>query len=630
MCGITGILALGGAPLPANQVLQAMCGTLRHRGPDDLSLDSRDGVALGNTRLAVIDVEGGRQPLFNESGSVRTVLNGEIYNFRELRRTLQNAGHVFRTASDTEVIVHAYEEYGLDFVNELNGIFGLVLHDMERQRVILARDHMGVKPLYYSLVDDKYLVWGSEIKSLLASRLIAPQLSVDALGQFLSWEYVPGTQTLFEGIRQLAPAEAIVVDLRSSKMSIRKYWSIVNAMTHRSRSAEDWEDEISAQITASVKGQMVSDVPLGAFLSGGVDSSLVVASMGDANTFSIGFDDPSYNELDYATRIANHLGVRQTKKIIRSNVADLFDTLIFHLDDPIGDFSVFPTYLISRMARENVTVALSGDGGDELFGGYETYVAQRYARWYQYLPNFITRDMLPALANRIRPTRKKKGTINKLKRFIEGAALPASMNHARWRIFASDELKSQLFTPTAAAELITPTGQHIHDLYTTAAALPELNRSLYVDTQSYLADNCLVKVDRMSMANSLEVRVPLLDKELVTMAFDVPPNLKIRGSETKWLLKRIASRQLPRECVYRPKEGFSIPMKHWLGSHFRPILEEYLSPSKLRRDGIFEVRMIERLKQEHFAGPANHSHILWSLIVFHAWKERWLGPDAAH
>jgi asparagine synthase (glutamine-hydrolysing) len=630
MCGITGILALGGAPLPANQVLQAMCGTLRHRGPDDLSLDSRDGVALGNTRLAVIDVEGGRQPLFNESGSVRTVLNGEIYNFRELRRTLQNAGHVFRTASDTEVIVHAYEEYGLDFVNELNGIFGLVLHDMERQRVILARDHMGVKPLYYSLVDDKYLVWGSEIKSLLASRLIAPQLSVDALGQFLSWEYVPGTQTLFEGIRQLAPAEAIVVDLRSSKMSIKKYWSIVNAMTHRSRSAEDWEDEISAQITASVKGQMVSDVPLGAFLSGGVDSSLVVASMGDANTFSIGFDDPSYNELDYATRIANHLGVRQTKKIIQSNVADLFDTLIFHLDDPIGDFSVFPTYLISRMARENVTVALSGDGGDELFGGYETYVAQRYARWYQYLPNFITRDMLPALANRIRPTRKKKGTINKLKRFIEGAALPASMNHARWRIFASDELKSQLFTPTAAAELITPTGQHIHDLYTTAAALPELNRSLYVDTQSYLADNCLVKVDRMSMANSLEVRVPLLDKELVTMAFDVPPNLKIRGSETKWLLKRIASRQLPRECVYRPKEGFSIPMKHWLGSHFRPILEEYLSPSKLRRDGIFEVRMIERLKQEHFAGPANHSHILWSLIVFHAWKERWLGPDAAH
>jgi asparagine synthase (glutamine-hydrolysing) len=526
------------------------------------------------------------------------------------------------------VIVHAYEEYGLDFVNELNGIFALVLHDVERQKVILARDHMGVKPLYYALVNNEYLVWGSEIKSLLASGLVKPELSVDALGQFLSWEYVPGTQTLFEGIRQLAPAEAMVVDLQSSKISTRKYWDILTTVTHRSRSVDEWEDEIGAKITACVREQMVSDVPLGAFLSGGVDSSLVVASMGEASTFSIGFDDQSYNELDYATRIASHLGVRQTKKIIRSNVADLFDTLIFHLDDPIGDFSVFPTYLISRMAREKVTVALSGDGGDELFGGYETYIAQRYAHWYQYLPNFMTRGMLPALAGRKRPTSNKKGTTNKLKRFIEGAALPASLKHARWRIFASDELKEQLFTPNAAAELITPTGQHIDDLYTSAATLPELNRSLYVDTQSYLADNCLVKVDRMSMANSLEVRVPLLNKELVTMAFDVPPNLKIRGNETKWLLKRIASRQLPRECVYRPKEGFSIPMKHWLGTHFRPILEENLSPSRLQGDGIFEPSTIERLKQEHFAGSANHSHILWSLVVFHAWKERWIGTNA--
>jgi asparagine synthase (glutamine-hydrolysing) len=628
MCGITGIVALGGAPLPPDSILQAMCGTIRHRGPDDLSLDSTDGVALGNTRLAIIDVEGGRQPLFNESGSVRTVLNGEIYNFRELRKTLQNSGHVFRTACDTEVIVHAYEEYGLDFVNALNGIFALALHDAERKRVILARDHIGVKPLYYSVVDDDYVVWGSEIKAILASRLISPQLDVDALGQFLSWEYVPGRRTLFEGIRQLAPAETIVIDLQSSTLSTRKYWDILGAITHRSRSARDWEDEIDAKIAASVKGQMVSDVPLGAFLSGGIDSSLVVAAMGNASTFSIGFDDPSYNELDYATRIADHLGVQQTKEIIRSNTADLFETLIVHLDDPIGDFSIFPTFLISRMAREHVTVALSGDGGDELFGGYESYVAQHYARWYQYLPGWIARDMLPAMANRIRPARQKKGAINKLKRFIEGAALPESMNHARWRIFASDELKDKLFTQNAAAELTTPTGQHIHDLYTHAAALPELNRSLYVDTQSYLTDNCLVKVDRMSMANSLEVRVPLLDKELVTTAFDVPPNLKIRGGETKWLLKRVASRHLPRECVYRRKEGFSIPMKHWLGTRFRPIFEEYLSPSRLRRDGIFESSVIERLKQDHLAGSANHSHILWSLIVFHAWKERWLGADA--
>jgi asparagine synthase (glutamine-hydrolysing) len=628
MCGVTGIVALGGAPLPHDHILQAMCKTLRHRGPDDLSLDTRDGVALGNTRLAIIDVAGGRQPLFNESGSVRTVLNGEIYNFRELRKTLRNAGHHFRTRCDTEVIVHAYEEYGLEFVNQLNGVFALALHDSEQQRVVLARDHMGVKPLYYSVVGDKYVVWGSEIKSLLASGLIAPQLSIDALGQFLSWEYVPGKQTLFDDIQQLAPAESIVIDLRSSTVSARSYWNIPGAITHRSRSAQDWEDEIGAQIAVSVKRQMVSDVPLGAFLSGGVDSSLVVASMGDASTFSIGFDDPSYNELDYATRVADHLGVQQTNEIIRSDIADLFHSLIYHLDDPIGDFSIFPTFLISKLARQHVTVALSGDGGDELFGGYESYVAQRYARWYQYLPDSMTKGFLPALVDRVRPAKQKKGAINKLKRFVEGAALPASMTHARWRMFASDALKNELFTRDAAAGLTTPTAQHIHDLNANAEALPELNRSLYVDTQSYLADNCLVKTDRMSMANSLEVRVPLLDKELVTMAFDVPPNLKIRGGETKWLLKRIASRQLPKECIYRRKEGFSIPMKHWLGTRFRPMLEEYLNPSKLQHDGIFESSKIACLKQDHLAGRANHSHVLWSLIVFHAWKERWLSSAA--
>ena len=419
-----------------------------------------------------------------------------------------------------------------------------------------------------------------------------------------------------------------MIDLRSSTVSASSYWNILEAITHRSRSAQDWEDEIGAQIAASVNRQMVSDVPLGAFLSGGVDSSLVVASMGDASTFSIGFDDPSYNELDYATRVADHLGVQQTNEIIRSDIADLFQSLIYHLDDPIGDFSIFPTFLISKLARQHVTVALSGDGGDELFGGYESYVAQRYASWYQYLPESMTKGFLPALVDRIRPAKQKKGPINKLKRFVEGAALPASMNHARWRMFASDALKDELFTRDAAAELTTPTTQHIHDLYANAAALPELNRSLYVDTQSYLSDNCLVKTDRMSMANSLEVRVPLLDKELVTMAFDVPPNLKIRGGETKWLLKKIASRQLPKECIYRRKEGFSIPMKHWLGTRFRPILEEYLNPSKLRHDGIFETSRITRLKEDHLSGRANHSHILWSLIVFHAWKERWLSSAA--
>jgi asparagine synthase (glutamine-hydrolysing) len=630
MCGIVGIAAFGGAPLPPDPTLAGMCGTLLHRGPDDQTLNVRDGVALGNTRLAVIDIEGGGQPLFNETGTIRTISNGEIYNFRELRHALQQAGHVFRTQCDTEVIVHAYEEYGLDFVNRLSGMFALALHDSDARTLVLARDHLGIKPLYYGWASDGHLIWGSEIKALLASRLLAPGLDVDALGQFLSWEYVPGRRTLFSGIHQLEPAESVVVDLATGKFSSRIYWDIPASRTHRSRSAADWEDDVDATISQSVKRQLVSDVPLGAFLSGGVDSSLVVAAMGGAETFSIGFDDLSYNELGFASRVAGHLGVTQHKEIVRPDVAELFETLVGHLDDPIGDFSIFPTYLISTMARRHVTVALSGDGGDELFGGYENYLAQRYAHWYQYLPTMLRRRLIPSLSEWKRPTRLKKGATNRLKRFIEGACLPECLNHARWRLFASDELKGQLFTADAAAQLVTPTDQHIRDLFARAADLPELERSLYVDTRSYLSDNCLVKVDRMSMANSLEVRVPLLDKDLVTLAFDVPSTLKIRGGETKSVLKRIAARRLPHDCVYRPKEGFSIPMKHWLGTRFRPILEDLLNPRRVRQDGIFESPTLERLKQEHWSGQANHSHVLWSLIVFHAWKQRWLAASSAH
>jgi len=624
MCGIVGIAAYRGAPLPPGPVLEEMCHSLHHRGPDGQTLHIENGVALGNTRLAVIDIKGGQQPLFNESGTVRTVLNGEIYNFQELRYSLQKAGHVFRTRSDTEVVVHAYEQYGLDFVNNLNGMFSLALHDSEKQTLVLVRDHLGIKPLYYCEVDDRYLIWGSEIKSLLASRLLAPRLDLDALGQFLSWEYVPGRQTLFAGIRQLAPAERVVINLSDSTISTQTYWDIPDAITQTSLSARDWEEVVEAKIVESVKKQMVSDVPLGAFLSGGVDSSLVVAAMGDASTFSLGFEDASYNELHFASRVASHLGVRQHQEIVHSDVVELFDKLMFHLDDPIGDFSIFPTFLISKMARQHVTVALSGDGGDELFGGYENYLAERYAHWYQYLPAAIRKHFFPMLSNRIRPTELKKGATNKIKRFIEGAALPESLGHCRWRLFASDLLKDSLFTADARRELVTPTDDHIRALHARAADLPEQDRSLYVDVRSYLSDNCLVKVDRMSMANSLEVRVPLLDKNLVTLAFEVPPNLKVRGRETKWLLKRIAARHLPRDCVYRPKEGFSIPMKHWLGERFRPLLEDLLSPARIRGGGIFESSTIEQLKKEHLSGQANHSHILWSLMVYHAWEKRWL------
>jgi asparagine synthase (glutamine-hydrolysing) len=606
-----------------------MCAVLQHRGPDDEGIDIRHGIGLGNRRLAVIDVRGGGQPVFNEDSSIRAIQNGEIYNFRDLRRGLEQRGHCFRTNCDTEVIVHAYEEYGVDFVDRLNGMFALAVHDARNGRLLLARDHLGIKPLYYAWVDDRYLVWGSEVKALLASGLVKRELNVDAVGQFLSWEYVPGRETLFKGIYELEPAELMVLDLQKASSSKRSYWDLPEAKSTRSENMQEAEQRVADKVKDCVRRQLVSDVPLGVFLSGGVDSSLVAANMGPAKAFSIGFDDDSYNELPYARRVAKHLGAEHVYDVLKPDVAGLFGHLMEFLDDPIGDFSIFPTFLLSELTRQYVTVALSGDGGDELFGGYETYAAQRYSHWYSYLPERLRTAWMPAASRRLPPSRLKKGAVNKVKRFLEGAAYPQSLGHARWRLFASDLLKDQLVRPEMRAQMVTPTGAHIVQLFERAGSRPPLDRQLYVDLRSYLVDNCLVKVDRMSMAVSLEVRVPLLDRELVELAFELHPSLKLDGSQTKAVLKRVAARQLPRECVYRPKEGFSMPMKHWLATDLREVLEEFLSPSKVRATGVFRYEMVETLKREHLRNVANHSHILWSLIVFQAWHDRWLGGESA-
>ena len=623
MCGIAGIAVLGQGPPPLADQLARMCRTIVHRGPDDEGIAIREGVGLGMRRLAIIDVEGGRQPVYNEDGTICTVYNGEIYNFRELRGELQRAGHVFSSQCDTEVIVHAYEEYGAGFPSRLNGMFAFALHDARQRKLVLARDPLGIKPLYYALTS-QHLIWGSEIKALLASGLIDRKLSIDAAGQFLAWEYVPGNDTLFAGIQKLRPGELLEVALDTGQASSKIYWDIPGEQERESTSEPDWAEAVSTKIRECVQRQLVSDVPLGAFLSGGVDSSLVVAAMGPAKTFSIGFDDPSYNELRYSSLVADHLGVEHVTETIAPRVVDLFDDLMYFMDDPIGDFSIFPTYLVSRLARRHVTVALSGDGGDELFGGYETYVANDWARYYEYLPSLLRSRVIAPWAQALKPRPSKKGYVNLFKRFVEGAEYPDELGHARWRLFASDSLRKDLFTESAQAQLSTPIGHHIEKLYREAGARERLNRSLYVDVKSYLCDNCLVKVDRMSMAVSLEARVPLLDKELVELAFKVPARLKANGGRTKILLKQLAAKRVPRECVYRPKEGFSIPIKQWLATDFRPLMEELLNGAKMAGEGIFKRATVERLKREHLSGAANHSHVLWSLMVFQAWRRRWL------
>ncbi|MBA2564750.1 MAG: asparagine synthase (glutamine-hydrolyzing) [Gemmatimonadetes bacterium] len=633
MCGITGIVALppasGATAGPAHDPprLRAMCDALVHRGPDEEGTDLQGGVALGMRRLSIIDVAGGHQPYANEDGRVRSVFNGEIYNFRELRRELEAKGHRFASATDGEVVVHLWEEHGADFPRRLNGMFAIALHDAARGRLLLVRDRLGIKPLYYAFAGG-HLVFGSEIKALLASGLVEPALDLDGLGQFLSWEYIPEPGTLLRGVRKLGAACTLEVDLGTGRSGVMRYWDVPLPEPHANgglpRTDGEWEEAVDAQLRRSVQAQLVSDVPLGAFLSGGVDSSLVVAGMGPhARTFSIGFDDPSYNELAWSQRVARHLGVDHRVEIIRPDVGGLFDHLMHFMDDPIGDFSIFPTFLVSRLARREVTVALSGDGGDEVFGGYETYVAQARARALARVPAFVWSGVAEPAMARVRPRSAKKGVVNKAKRFVEGMGQPPELGHARWRVFVDEALRRELFTREARTAMRTPVGGHVLRLFDEAGHRPDVDRGLYVDLKSYLSDNCLVKTDRMSMACSLEARVPFLDHELVELAFRMPARLKVAGGRTKVLLKRVAARHVPEACVYRPKEGFSIPIKNWLGSEFRPLLEDLLSRDRVKGDGIFQPETVERLKVEHLTGRSNHSHVLWSLLVFQDWRRRW-------
>ncbi len=624
MCGIVGIAALRGAPPPQESQLRRMCRSIAHRGPDDETTGIVNGVGFGMRRLSVIDLAGGRQPIFNEAGTARTIFNGEIYNYRELRRQLEGKGHVFRTASDTEVIVHAYEQYGSDFANSLNGMFAIALHDISGNRVVLARDHIGIKPLYYAVCDD-YLVWGSEIKALLASGLLVPDLDVDAFAQFLSWEYIPGAQTPLRGVYKLLPGTMLECRLDRAPAVPRRYWDIPLPAEPDTRSEREWADILDESIGECVRRQVVSDVPLGAFLSGGVDSSTVVSAMGgQASTFSIGFDDSSYDELRYARRVADHLGVHHTDARASPEVLDLFDDLMYFLDEPLADSSIFPTFLVSRLAREHVTVALSGDGGDELFGGYETYVADALARCYTRIPAAARRIMVEWPAGALRPRPAKKGLVNKARRFVQGVRLPAGLGHARWRLFVDGEQRSRLFTRDALAHISTPVESHVTSLFRDAGARGPVDSSLYVDVRSYLCDNILTKVDRMSMAVSLETRVPLLDKELVTLAFRIPERFKVHRGRTKVLLKKVAARHVPPGCVYRPKEGFSMPIKNWLRGQFRELLETLLDERRIREGGLLQAGTISSLKAEHLAGTADHSHVLWALVVFEAWRDKWL------
>ena len=626
MCGICGQIYTDRQRRVSAEVIARMCRSIAHRGPDDEGQYVRGHVGLGNRRLQVIDLKTGHQPMANEDETVWTVFNGEIYNFLTLRKELAARGHIFRTRSDTETIVHAYEEYGPRFLERLNGMFGLAIWDQTRQQLLLARDRLGIKPLYYYF-DGRQLVFGSELKAILQAPEVDRSIDLTALNNFLTFEYVPSPRSIFEKVRKLDPGHYLI--WKADRPDIHRYWQL----SVRPRRRKDAGEQLRELIRDAVRLRLISDVPLGAFLSGGIDSTIVVAQMADlmdepVRTFSIGFRESSYNELEYARAVAARYATDHRQEIIEPDALRLTEQLIAQCDEPFGDFSIFPTYLVSRMARREVTVALSGDGGDELFGGYDTYRAHRFdRRFYHWWPRLIKENLIGSLADRVAPREEKKGLVNIFKRFVQGTRLPADLAHARWMIFLTEAQRRQLLSPQALAQLDRQDPYDFLRRHARAAGpVDEVNRCGYVDVKSYLADDILVKVDRMSMAVSLEARVPLLDHRLVEFAFSLPANEKIRGLGTKHLLKKAMSDTLPEVVRRRSKQGFSIPIKNWIRGPLRTMMTDLLAADRLRRRGLFNPARVAQLIDWHLQGVENYSHQLWALMVFESWYDTYMDP----
>ena len=629
MCGIVGIVErdLSQPVLPED--LARMVRTLHHRGPDEEGSITMNGVGLGMRRLAIVDLAGGQQPILNETGDIKIVANGEIYNFRDLQQQLEGLGHRFHSRnSDIEVLVHAYEQWGTDFLPRLRGMFALAIWDGRTRTLIAARDRAGEKPLYWTQTP-RGLLLASEVKALLVRPEVSRTLDPVALDQFLTYEYVLAPRTILAGVQKVPAAHFL--RYHDGEVSVHRYWD-VGEVPLRAWRDDEAAEALRAALQQAVTRQLMADVPLGAFLSGGIDSSTLVGLMSRAssqpvNTFSIGFSDGTYNELPYAREVAALFHTHHRERTVSPNLDELFERLVVHLDEPFADTSLFPTFAVSEMAREHVKVVLSGDGGDELFGGYDTYQAQAMAARLGWMGD----RLMPALAGvaaALPPTEKKKGLVNKVKRFSAGAAAaPADLGHYRWMVYLGARDKARLYAPAlrgalAGSDVYAPVREALGRFGQDDA----LNRQLYADLCLYLADDILVKVDRMSMATSLETRAPFLDGDVMELAFSMPGRLKIRNGERKWILKQAVRGLLPESILSRRKEGFSIPMKNWLRRELQPLMRDLLAPERVARRGLFDAAAVTALVDDHVAGRENHAHTLFPLMVFERWATEYLKP----
>lgn len=624
MCGICGFQA----EAPDPEVLRRMNARLRPRGPDDEGCHVGVGVALGMRRLQVIDLPGGAQPMANEDGSVLVVYNGEVYNFRELRAELRARGHRFATGSDTEVIVHGYEEWGDGLPERLDGMFAFALWDARTRSWLLARDRMGQKPLYYFHAPGLF-AFASEPKALLEHPGVPRRLDPAGLAAYLAFEYVPAPDCIFAGVRKLPPGHRLHV--RGGRLRVERYWELPPRPAPEERSDAEWIAGLRERLGEAVRRQLVSDVPLGCFLSGGLDSSALAVLMkeaggGPVQTFSIGFREPSFDESEHAARVARHIGTEHHVQVLdAAGLIDLLPRAVEAMDEPLGDGSVLPTLALARFARAHVTVALSGDGGDELLGGYPTLFADRWAERYARLVPEPLHALVSAAARRLPVSLADMSLDFRVKQFLRGARLPRDVRHFAWvGSFLPAEVGALLQPGVREAALAeSPYARVEREL----AAGPEragLDRLLFLYARFYLAEDVLVKVDRTTMACGLEARSPYLDPDFVSFACALPPHLKVRGSATKVALRRAFADSLPPDIVRRPKKGFGIPVGKWLRGPLRGHLRELLDPERLRRQGIFDPEPVARLCAAHLEGRADHRKQLWTLLAFQLWHDRHL------
>ena len=623
MCGICGKLYFNPIRKADQNNISAMASVLAHRGPDDHGIYVDGPVGIGHQRLSIIDISpAGHQPMSNEDGSIWIVFNGEIYNFKELRMELQGKGHVFTSHTDTETIIHLYEEEDTDCLNRLRGMFAFAIWDSTKQRLFIARDRVGKKPLVYAVTDDA-IIFASEIKALLQDPSVTAEVDCEALHHYLTYQYVPSPWTMFKGIRKLPPAHSLVVE--REKITTRQYWQLSYAQKLTLPTLGDYVEQFMDVFTEAVKIRLRSDVPLGAFLSGGIDSSATVAVMSQLTnraikTFSIGFDVSEYNETTFAAMVAKKFNTDHTEFIVNPDAISILPKLVWHYNEPFADSSAIPTYYVSKLTREHVTVALNGDGGDESFAGYERYIADKLAGYYEKIPCIAREHIIKRCLSFIPHQENRNSFFRRLKRFVNGISEKAERRYVRWICGFDNEMKNDLYSAafaekTAAIDSV----DLIVNWYAKADASAFLDKTLFVDIMSYLPDDLLVKVDIASMANSLEARSPFLDHKLMEFAAALPPHLKLNGIQSKYLLKKAFSSVLPRSVLYRKKMGFGVPIDRWLRNELKELTYQTLLEKRTVERGLFKEQAVRMLIDEHMLKRADNSYRIWALLFMEVW-----------